>query len=297
MKHPGQDILPKVIPAFQEAIASCDFSRLAEIRFRVGRPLMLYLTDGKFLFCGKKGETSAACEGLFVTSRELSLQLAAFCRGSVYAYESDLGNGFVTLPGGHRVGVSGRAVKKGETVVSLRDVSGMNLRIAREFPGCADALMPYILSGNRVHSTLIIAPPGAGKTTVLRDAARQLSAHHRVTVVDERSELAAMEQGVPSFDIGLQTDVLDGFPKCIGIRNALRSLSPQVIVTDEIGTEEDKRAICELLKSGAAILASMHGFSLTETATQKRDLLSLFDCVLMLSGTKERREVSLWQRE
>lgn len=295
MQQMKKEILPKLIPVYKEAIANCDFSDLAEIRFRAGRPMMLYGCDGSVQYCGKYGGTPDAKEGITVTQKDLEYQLSAFCRGSVYAYQENISEGFVTLCGGHRVGVAGRAVKKEGSVMSLRDVSGLNLRIARAFPGCADAVMPYLVSCGRVRSSLIIAPPCSGKTTLLRDAARQLSRMFRVTVVDERSELAAMQNGIPSFDVGMQTDVLDAFPKNTGIRCAIRALSPQVIVTDEIGTEEDQSAICELLKSGSAILASMHGYSIEETLARKKDLLSLFERVILLTGTVNKQEVSVWQ--
>ena len=274
MHDPKEDILPKLIPTYKEALAACDFSCLQEIRLRAMRPVILHHRTGR-MFCAGYGASNHRKDALISQPTDIAKQLFAFCRGSAYAYQDDLGNGFLTLRGGHRVGVSGKAVKKGSSVISMQDVSGLNVRIAREFIGCADNAMHCITDRNRIFSTLLISPPGVGKTTVLRDIARQLSADFKVTVVDERSEIAAVEQGVPSFDMGEQTDVLDGFPKDEGITCALRALSPDVIITDEIGTEADKTAIGEILKGGCKIVTSMHGYSIEEAMEKKKDLLSL----------------------
>ena len=293
MQNAKDDMLPKFIPIYKQALSHCDFMHLQEIRLRAGRPMMLYKTDGKKVYCGKTGEVAKAEDAIFVTPKELESQLAAFCRGSAYAYREDLGNGFITICGGHRVGVAGKAICQagnGREVLSIKDVSGLGIRIAREFPGCADCVLPYVVSGNRIYSTLIIAPPGVGKTTVLRDLIRSLSAQFRVSVVDERSELAAMCRGEPSFDIGEQTDVLDAYPKEVGLLCALRALSPDVIVTDEIGTEADKIAICEILKGGCKIITSMHGYHMG-TNNRHAELFSLFERILWIARDKQKVEV------
>lgn len=293
MHDPKEDILPKIIPAYKEAFAACDFSCLQEIRLRVLRPVILHSGRGR-MFCGLHGESNNRKDAIISQPADIAKQLFAFCRGSAYAYQDDLGNGFLTIKGGHRVGVSGKAVKKGSAVISMQDVSGLNVRIAREFLGCADDAMTCITDRKRIFSTLLISPPGVGKTTMLRDIARQLSADFKVTVVDERGEIAAMEQSVPSFDIGEQTDVLDGFPKDEGITCALRALSPDAIITDEIGTEADKTAIGEILKGGCKIVTSMHGYSLEEAMEKKKDLLSMFERLIFLGKTENGVEVKQW---
>lgn len=293
MHDPKEDILPKMIPTYKEAFAACDFSVLQEIRLRVLRPVILHGGMGR-MFCASYGASNNRKDAIIPQPADMAKQLFAFCRGSAYAYQDDLGNGFLTLRGGHRVGVSGKAVKKGSAVISMQDVSGLNVRIAREFIGCADGAMPCITDRKRIFSTLLISPPGVGKTTMLRDITRQLSADFKVTVVDERGEIAAMEQGVPSFDIGEQTDVLDGFPKDEGITCALRALSPDVIITDEIGTEADKTAIREILKGGCKIVTSMHGYSIEEAMEKKADLLSLFERLIFLEKTEHGAEVKQW---
>jgi len=149
-------------------------------------------------------------------------------------------------------------------------------------------LIKYIKENERILSTIIISPPGGGKTTLLRDIARILGESHKVTIIDERSEIAAQEFGVPQFDVGIQTDVLDGYTKDAGIRHALRSLSPDVIITDEIGTKSDISAIENILKGGCKIITSMHGYSIEEIREKKGEFLSLFEVAVTL----ERHEVT-----
>lgn len=294
MHDPKEDILPKLIPTYKTALSRCDFSNLQEIRMRVMQPVILHYRNER-VYCGEEGKLHHRQYAIISQKEDILKQLTAFCRGSAYAYEDDLGNGFLTLKGGHRVGVAGKAVKKRDTVLTMQHVSGLNIRIAREFIGCADNILSHIRNESRIYSTLLLSPPGVGKTTMLRDITRQLSGMFKVTVVDERSEIAAMTQGVPSFDIGEQTDVLDGFSKTDGIICALRALSPDVIITDEIGTQEDKTAIHEILKGGCKIITSMHGYSMEEAMERRKDLLSLFERVILLEKTKDGVEGTKWQ--
>ncbi len=291
-----EDILSKFLPLYRAALERCDFTGLQEIRLRAMQPVILHYTDG-WKYCGSAGVVERKKDALTSSPEDMAKQLSAFCRGSAYAYQDDLGNGFLTLRGGHRVGVAGKAVKKGEGVVSMRDASGLNIRIARQFLGCADAIIPILLEKKRIFSTLLISPPGVGKTTALRDVARQLGAEFRVSIVDERSELAAMEQGAPSFDIGEQTDVLDAFPKDKGIACALRALSPDVIITDEIGDSRDKEAIAEILKGGCKIVTSMHGYSIEEAKTKKGAWVSMFERLILLEKTTRGAEVKQWEKQ
>ncbi|MDR0896724.1 MAG: stage III sporulation protein AA [Oscillospiraceae bacterium] len=178
---------------------------------------------------------------------------------AAHARQEELRQGFVTLPGGFRAGFAGRAVVKEGRLHALQDIASLAVRIARAVPGAADALLPHLIHDDRPLSALIISPPGLGKTTLLRDAARQLSGRGlAVSVVDERSEIAACADGVPTLDVGANTDVLDGCPKAEGMRLMLRAMAPQVLITDEIGRAEDVAAVAEALRCGVAVLASAH---------------------------------------
>jgi stage III sporulation protein AA len=225
---------------------------------------------------------------------ERAVQLVT--ESSIYALEEELRNGYVTLPGGHRVGLVGRTVLEGGRIRTQRDLSGMNFRIARQVIGAADPLMPYLVdrTTRRPRSLLVVSSPALGKTTLLRDIARQLSSGvpamggrgWKVGVVDERSEIAACCDGVPQNDVGPRSDVLDACPKAEGMAIMVRSMSPEVIVTDEIGIADDARAIEEARRSGVAVIASAHARDLEDAAARPvlRDIMAsgVFDIVAVL---------------
>jgi stage III sporulation protein AA len=222
---------------------------LEEIRLRTGCPTELRYGDDSVRILTA------------VTQSEISETLNYLSGYSLYALEADLKEGFFTAKGGHRVGVCGRA----NHASGIVDISAINIRIAHEQKGCAKELIPYIRNQNDIYNTLIIAPPGVGKTTYLRDCIRLLSAGDKlhpglkVSVVDERSEIAACYRGVPQNDLGPRVDVLDDCPKIKGMRMLLRTMSPQVIAVDELGGEEDFAAVFQILYSGSRILGTIHG--------------------------------------
>ena len=211
------------------------------------------------------------------TIRQILNHLMQF---SYYAYEEDLAKGFVTICGGHRVGICGKAVVEKGKVSLLREISSFNIRYAREVIGCSDNLMHHILDGNKINNTLLVSPPAYGKTTLLRDITRNLSLKHfKVAVCDERSEIAGMHDGISSYQFGTMVDVLDGCPKAEGMMMLVRSMSPDVIIADEIGRSEDLNAIEICQHSGVAVITSAHGYSMNDVDT------GLFSKVIFLSNT------------
>ena len=280
-------------------------SEVLEIRIRQARPLAL-VTPAGVVFTSPSGQPSVEPQrGYKVTAEDCRLTLQVMTRSSVYMVEDKLLQGFLTLPGGHRVGLVGTGyVEQGE-LQAVRDIGQFNIRIARELPGVATPILPALLDREgRFRSTLIISPPGCGKTTLIRDMARQLSwgnsgywQRHTVTIVDERSEIAAVWQGVPQTDCGPCTDVLDGYPKTEGIMMAIRALAPDVLVTDELGTTADAMAIVEAGAAGIAVLASIHGDSFEDVQKRAGGRIlvesGLFKCSVILSrrrgpGTLEK---------
>ncbi len=186
------------------------------------------------------------------------------CQNSVYARQEELKNGFVTLPGGHRAGFCGRTVLENGEVRSLTEISSVNLRVAHEIKGVADVVLPALVHGGDIYNTLVVSPPGGGKTTLLRDMARQLGSEKygfRVGIADERGELAAMYRGVPQCDVGIFTDVYDGCPKGRAMQMLLRGMAPQIVITDELGGEEDEKAVRALTYAGVRVVCSVHGAS------------------------------------
>ena len=195
-----------------------------------------------------------------VTKDDLQKTLTGLVKFSYYAYEEELAKGFVTINGGHRVVVCGKAVVKEGMPTLIKEISSVNIRFAKEIKGCANPLIPVLIEGSRPVNTLIVSPPGCGKTTLLRDIARIFSLRQiKVSICDERSEIAGMYDSSPSFDLGPRTDVLDGCTKKNGMLMLIRSMSPDVIITDEIGMKGDAEAIEQCINAGVGIVTSIHG--------------------------------------
>jgi len=196
---------------------------------------------------------------------------------SLYAYEEDIRQGFITIKGGHRIGIAGECVMEKGEVKTIRNISSVNIRICREIIGCSDKVMKYIVSGSRVYNTIIISPPKCGKTTMLRDIARNISNGisslgingRKIVVIDERSEIGACHFGIPQSDLGIRTDVLDNCLKREGLIMAIRSLSPEVLICDEIGTKGDIEALMMAFNSGVNIITTIHGFTVEDLYKRK----------------------------
>lgn len=286
--------LPKKFKAMLDDISG---ENLHEIRFRINLPTMLYYSYKK-AYLGSNGECSYD-EAYICSGCDIEEIVSNFCRHSVYAYTENINDGFITLPGGHRVGIGGRAVMSKDKIFNLCEFSSVNIRIAREYKDSAKNIIKMLMKEKRIYNTIIIAPPGAGKTTVLRDIVRCISQQCKVTVIDERFEIASQRMGVSQFDMGIETDVLSGFSKKEGIKHALRSLSPDVIICDEIGSNEDVFSIETILKGGCKIITTMHGYSIDEAIHKKKELMSLFEVAVLLdkeNGKPEVREcIRLWE--
>lgn len=260
-----RDIFPQQLKYAAEQAERMDETE--EIRVRIGRPVILR-KRGKEVVLGEEfGKT--------VTGRDLEEMLSLVCKHSVYAYEEEIAKGFITIPGGHRVGICGQVTMEAGEVKSFRHVNSMNIRISHQIRGVADSVIPYLYEDGRLCNVLLASAPGGGKTTLLRDVIRQISNGTtygegvNVSVIDERSEIGGDYRGILQNDLGIRTDVLTGCPKAQGMVMLLRTMGASVIAVDELGGERDMEALKGVLYSGCRILATIHAGSYEELCRQK----------------------------
>lgn len=244
--------------------------KLQEVRLRAGRPLLVLYDGSEFALTGEGNLTKKIEEGYQVRREDLNETLECVSGYSLYAFDEEMKQGFITIQGGHRVGLAGKIVMDGSKVQCIRHISFLNVRLSHEIRGCADEVLPYVIKDREVCHTLIVSPPRCGKTTLLRDLIRQISdgsglaSGKTVGVVDERSEIGGSYQGIPQNDLGMRTDVLDCCTKSEGMMMLLRSMAPQVIAVDEIGDAKDSQAMESVIHCGCKLLATVHGNSIED---------------------------------
>ena len=247
---------PKAIQQQFQAMDPYTRQRMQEIRVYRNKSVQVFADNKRIALSG------------VVKGSDLHQILNNLMKYSYYAYEEDLAKGFVTIDGGHRVGICGKAVVEKGKVSLLREISSLNIRYAREIIGCSDTLMHHVLQQKRINNVLIVSPPGCGKTTLLRDMARNLSEnYYKVAICDERNEIAGMHSGMTSYRFGPMVDVLAGCPKAEGMMMLIRSMAPDVIFVDEIGSQEDRKAIETCSHCGVAVITTTHGYSLDDVDT------------------------------
>ena len=263
MKNSVIDVLEYFPNQIREKILQCNnLNDIEEIRIRTNKNILL-----------KVGQEEKKIDYCINTNEVLEI-LQRICDNSIYTYQSQICKGYITIKGGHRVGITGNAVEKEGQVINISHIYSLNFRIARQIINCSKPILQYILDvkNNNIYNTIILSPPGRGKTTILRDSIRNISDGIQeynfkgitVGVVDERGEIAAMYKGIPQNDLGERTDILDNISKDIGMKMLVRSMNPKVIAADEIGTNEDIEAINYAVTSGIKGIFTAHGASLED---------------------------------
>ncbi|MFX0548927.1 stage III sporulation protein AA [Hathewaya histolytica] len=247
------DILPLRLK--QELENGKENTDIQEIRIRSGKNL-IYIKD-----------MQEVISDYIVKREDLDYLIRKISNYSIYAFEEELKQGYITIEGGHRIGICGNCVIENNKIKTMKDIGSINIRISKDIEGCSRKVLKYILTENTLLNTIIISPPKCGKTTLIRDIGRNISNGIeemnfngiKLCIVDERSEIAACYKGVPQMNVGLRTDILDGCPKSYGIMMAIRSMSPEVVICDEIGTKEDMESIIMALNCGVGIITTIHG--------------------------------------
>ncbi|HPU63594.1 MAG TPA: stage III sporulation protein AA [Mobilitalea sp.] len=253
-----------------------NFDELQEIRLRINCPLIINYKNREYFVSEDGSLVPNPDKGVLISKNEIKETLEYISNYSLYAFEEEIRQGFITISGGHRIGIAGKTIVQGNHIKGMKHISFINIRLAHQVKGCADKVLPYLIDekNHSIYHTLIISPPKCGKTTLLRDIIRQISdggpnfQGMNVGVVDERSEIGACYMGVPQNELGIRTDVLDCCPKAKGMMMLIRSMSPQVIAVDEIGSKEDLEAINHVINCGCKLIATVHGSSLEDVKSK-----------------------------
>jgi stage III sporulation protein AA len=240
-----------------------------EIRLRSERPVILYGKYGSYYLLNS-GSTGVSINETYLASPELITDtFNRLCCYSVHSHLNSIVNGYITMQGGHRAGIVGTAITNSDgEITSLRDISGINIRVSREVKGCSDSIVDNLFS-NQAVSCIIAGPPSSGKTTILRDLIRRLSTNvygksYKVSIIDERQEIACMNCGIAQNDIGINSDVLNNYPKRQAIITAIKTMSPDIIAIDEVAENSEIEAIRLGVNSGVKFIVTIHAHDYDE---------------------------------
>ena len=260
--------------------------KLQEIRIRADKPIIVQIGNKEII------------SEYIASEQDLKMIVQHISNYSVYAFQEEIKNGYITIKGGHRIGICGRCVVENNQIKTIKNIASINFRICREITGCSNKIMKYLIEAGEVINTIIISPPKCGKTTIIRDVTKNISngiknynlPGKKVCVIDERSELGACYFGIPQMDLGVRTDILDGCPKSQGIIMAIRSMAPEVIVCDEIGTNKDVESVLIALNSGVSLITTIHGFGVEDLYNRPvfKDIVEnkVFKRAIVLSNRK-----------
>ncbi len=305
--------LPGEIGSQMRALPDNVVNHMEEIRIKVGKPIYIYSGGREYVLAAEEkgnvntesiekprdhfGKQGNSLHKNIIGNEMMVNIFNNILKYSAYAFQEDIAKGYVTIDGGHRVGICGKAVMEKGKVRILKDISSINIRRSREIIGVADPYIKYLLRNrNQAYNILIVSPPKCGKTTLLRDLIRSFSSiGFKVGLCDERSEISGIYNGSPSYDLGDRTDILDGCPKEEGMMMLIRSMSPDIIATDEIGKKEDVYALEAALCAGISVLTTIHGNSYEDLLRSGiGDLIQkgFFERLIYLSNTPSTGNVT-----
>lgn len=288
MNKLSDEILNSLSPKLREKIINVQYEDLniEEIRLRVEKPLIINSNNRDYFYNNSINKLDTKNSNSYVVKKEdIEQTFQLMCKYSIHSFIDDIKKGFITLKGGHRVGIVGKVIIEDGQVKNIKHISSLNIRISREVLNCSEKVLNHIIkSSNEVNNTLIISPPQCGKTTLLRDIVRNLSNGNKVkgfngikvALIDERNEISGSYLGIAQMDVGIRTDIIETCPKDIGIIMLLRAMSPNLIVTDEIGSEKEIKALYTALNGGVSLITTVHGNSI-EDIRERKELSKLLD--------------------
>lgn len=296
----SDEIINSLSLNLRDKIKTIQGENIEEIRLRINKPLIINGNQKDYFYNEKSKKLDRNMDKAYIVTKEdLDQTFQIICKYSIHSFMDDIKKGFITLRGGHRVGIVGKAIVENGKVENIKHISSLNIRISKEVKNCSDKVMDHIIKNSaKINNTIIISPPQCGKTTLLRDIVRNLSNGTEkynfkgvnVALIDERNEIAGSYLGIPQMDVGIRTDIIETCPKDVGIMMVLRSMSPNVIVTDEIGTEKDIKALYTALNGGVGLITTVHGDSIEDIRNRKEinNLLDeeLFKKVILLSAKR-----------
>lgn len=271
----------RIVEVLKGYITSSNYNFLEEIRIRINRPIVI------------KYNMNFEILDYVIKTDDIQEIMQYITENSVYSYQNQICEGFITLKGGHRVGISGNVAMENEKVRNINYIFSLNFRIAKQIIGASEKILNKVYNDGIIYNTLIVSPPGGGKTTILRDLIRVLSSYKTIGVVDERGEIAAMYKDNLQNDLGLNVDVLNNIKKSIGIKMLIRSMSPDLICADEIGTKEDIEAIKYAVTSGVNGVFTAHGETINKINQNPilKDLIEdkLIDQIILLNKNDRQK--------
>ncbi len=251
-------MLKEYLPNYlSNAIANLNITKLNEIRLRIGCPIIV--DYGGLYYLSNNGITDIISKAIICKKETIDHIVSNACENSIYAYNEDIKQGFLTIAGGIRIGLAGVCVREGNAIKTIKNISSLNIRVPHEIKNCSLKILEFITEP-KIHNTLILSPPGAGKTTLLRDLAFQISQKYleNVLIIDERNEIANSVNGIPQYNLGIFCDVMTNCTKQFGLENGIRSMRPDVVMTDEIANKTDVDAIHYALGCGVKVIATTH---------------------------------------